>query len=72
MRRRKLVLRAETVRVLGAAALRQAHGGQMAESTGVPCISYFCSGTTGDLSRADPCGYTYQVGDCQTSIPYPP
>jgi hypothetical protein len=75
IRHRKLVLRAETVRVLGSVEMSAAHGGISGdfciESTGVPCITFSCP-MTGDLSRATPCGYTYQVGDCETSVSYPP
>lgn len=38
--RLRLRLRGETVRVLGAVDLRAANGGAIAESTGVPCITY--------------------------------
>jgi len=43
---RRLNLRSETIRVLGAASLRSVHGGEAAESGGVPCISYFTDCTS--------------------------
>jgi hypothetical protein len=40
--RRRLRLARETIRVLDFGAVR-VRGGLQAESTGVPCISYFCA-----------------------------
>lgn len=40
--KKKLHINKETLRVLGLVDLRLAVGGEMAESTGVPCITYIC------------------------------
>lgn len=58
MIRRRLTLRSEIVRMLAPMDLNTVRGGVIAESTGVPCISYFAT----DCCR---------TADCDTQFCWP-